>query len=190
MLNLVIFGAPGSGKGTQSELIAKKYNLVHLSTGDLLRKEIAEQTELGKLAKGIIDQGKLVSDDVIINLLESNIATYPNANGFIFDGFPRTVVQAEELDSMLKKRNIRVSVMVNIDVDSDELVKRLLLRGQISGRTDDNMETIKKRIQTYEDQTIPVIQFYHKQGKHVKIQGIGTIDEIFERVSTAIDAVK
>jgi len=189
MFNVVIFGAPGSGKGTQSELIEKKYGLVHFSTGDILRKEIAAKTELGKIADGLISKGLFVPDDLVIDLLNKQIDKYPQVKGFIFDGFPRTVVQAEELDSMLKRRNIRVSVMLNIDVTNEELIKRLLLRGKVSGRSDDNMETIKKRIQIYEERTMPVIQFYHQQGKHVKIDGTSSIEDTFDNICRVIDAV-
>ena len=169
MFNVVIFGAPGSGKGTQSDKIVEKYGLVHLSTGDILRAEIAKGSEVGKIADGLISKGQFVPDDVIIAVLENAINEHPQAKGFIFDGFPRTVTQAEALDSILKKKNIRVSVMLNIDVDQNELVKRLLNRGKTSGRADDNLITIQERINVYEQKTMPVIQFYDKQGKHVRI---------------------
>lgn len=190
MLNVVIFGAPGSGKGTQSDLIVEKYGLVHLSTGDILRAEIAKGSEVGKIADGLISKGQFVPDDVIITVLDNAIDQHPTAKGFIFDGFPRTVVQAEALDSLLKKRNIRVSVMLNIDVHQAELVKRLLNRGKTSGRSDDNLATIQERINVYEQKTLPVIQFYDKQGKHVRIKGTGTMEEVFASISTAIDNIK
>ncbi len=190
MLNVVIFGAPGSGKGTQSDLIVKKYGLVHLSTGDLLRAEIEKGTKTGKLANELISKGSFVPDDVIIEILNKNIDLYPTAKGFIFDGFPRTVVQSEALDSMLKKRNIKVNVMLNIDVKTDELVKRLLIRGKTSGRSDDNLETIQKRIRIYEEKNLPVMQFYDRQGKHNRIKGDGTMDEVFAEICTAIDKTK
>lgn len=190
MLNVVIFGAPGSGKGTQSDLIVEKYGLVHLSTGDILRAEIAKGSEVGKIADGLISKGQFVPDDVIITVLDNAIDQHPTAKGFIFDGFPRTVVQAEALDSLLKKRNIRVSVMLNIDVHQAELVKRLLNRGKTSGRSDDNLATIQERINVYEQKTLPVIQFYDKQGKHVRIKGTGTMEEVFASICTAIDNIK
>lgn len=190
MLNVVIFGAPGSGKGTQSDYIVEKYGLVHLSTGDILREEIAKGSEVGKIAEGLISKGHFVPDDVIITVLDNAIDKHPTAKGFIFDGFPRTVVQAEALDSLLKKRNLRVSIMLNIDVDQVELVKRLLNRGKTSGRSDDNLATIQERINVYEQKTLPVIQFYDKQGKHVRIKGTGTMDEVFASICTAIDNIK
>ena len=190
MLNVVIFGAPGSGKGTQSDYIVEKYGLVHLSTGDILRAEIAKGSEVGKIAEGLISKGHFVPDDVIITILDNAIDQHPTAKGFIFDGFPRTVVQAEALDSLLKKRNLRVSIMLNIDVHQSELVKRLLNRGKTSGRSDDNLATIQERINVYEQKTLPVIQFYDKQGKHVRIQGTGTMDEVFASICTAIDNLK
>ncbi|NCC98880.1 MAG: adenylate kinase [Bacteroidia bacterium] len=190
MLNVVIFGAPGSGKGTQSDLIVKKYGLVHLSTGDLLRAEINKGTETGKLANGLISKGAFVPDDVIIEILNKNIDLYHTAKGFIFDGFPRTVVQSEALDSMLKKRNIKLNVMLNIDVKTDELVKRLLIRGKTSGRSDDNLATIQQRIRIYEEKTLPVMQFYDRQGKHYRINGNGTMDEVFAEICIAIDKTK
>ena len=190
MLNVVIFGAPGSGKGTQSDYIVEKYGLVHLSTGDILRAEIAKGSEVGKIAEGLISKGHFVPDDVIITVLDNAIDQHPTAKGFIFDGFPRTVVQAEALDSLLKKRNLRVSIMLNIDVHQSELVKRLLNRGKTSGRSDDNLATIQERINVYEQKTLPVIQFYYKQGKHVRIQGTGTMDEVFASICTAIDNLK
>lgn len=189
MLNVVIFGAPGSGKGTQSELIEKKYGLVHLSTGDILRAEIAKGTDIGKLADGLISKGQFIPDDLMIDILNGQIDQYPTAKGFIFDGFPRTVPQADALDSMLKRRNIRVSLMLNIDVDTNELVKRLINRGKTSGRSDDNLQTIHQRIQVYETKTLPVIQFYDRQHKHHRIQGTGTMEEVFERICKEIDSV-
>lgn len=190
MLNVVIFGAPGSGKGTQSDYIVEKYGLVHLSTGDILRAEIAKGSEVGKIADGLISKGHFVPDDVIITVLDNAIDQHPTAKGFIFDGFPRTVVQAEALDSLLKKRNLRVSIMLNIDVHQSELVKRLLNRGKTSGRSDDNLATIQERINVYEQKTLPVIQFYDKQGKHVRIKGTGTMDEVFASICDAIDNLK
>ncbi|MCQ2370036.1 MAG: adenylate kinase [Paludibacteraceae bacterium] len=189
MLNIVIFGAPGSGKGTQSDFIVKKYGLVHLSTGDILRAEIAKGSEIGKMADSLISKGNFIPDDLMIDILNANIDLYPTAKGFIFDGFPRTLTQAEALDSMLKKRNIKVSLMINIDVQTNELVKRLLERGKTSGRSDDNLQTIHQRLQVYEAKTLPVIQFYDRQGKSNRINGTGTMEEVFARVCKAIDSV-
>ncbi len=190
MLNIVISGAPGSGKGTQSDLIVKKYELVHLSTGDILRAEIAKGSEIGKIAENLIAQGAFVPDDVIIDMLDNVINQYPTAKGFIFDGFPRTVVQAEALDSMLRKRNMKVDIMLNVDVPSNELVKRLMLRGQTSGRSDDNMVTVQNRIRTFEEKTLPVMQFYDRQGKHHRIKGDKSVEEVFADICAAIDRVK
>ena len=189
MFNIVIFGAPGSGKGTQSDFLVKKYNLVHLSTGDLLRAEIAAKSELGKIAEGLIAKGEFVPDNLIIDLLAGAIDKYPSASGFIFDGFPRTVVQAGALDKMLAERNMQVNIMLNIAVDNDELVARLLNRGKTSGRSDDNLETIQQRLKTYEEKTMPVIGFYDKQGKNNPIAGMGTMEDVFDRICKAIDKV-
>ena len=190
MFNIVIFGAPGSGKGTQSDFLVKKYNLIHLSTGDLLRAEIAAGSELGKLADGLIAKGEFVPDNLIIDLLANAIDKNSGASGFIFDGFPRTVVQAGALDEMLTKRGMQVDIMLNIAVDNNELVARLLNRGKTSGRSDDNLETIQQRLRTYEEKTMPVIAYYDKQGKNTPIQGMGTMDEVLARITNAVDKVK
>ncbi len=190
MKNVVIFGAPGSGKGTQSENIIKKYGFKHFSTGDILRKQIADQTELGKTAKKFIDEGKLVTDELIINMMDAELDSVKDAAGVIFDGFPRTYAQAEALKNLLNKRGTDVSVMLNIQVDEEELIKRLLERGKTSGRSDDNLETIKKRLDTYNRDTTPVIDFYKKEGTCVDIKGVGSIEEIFVAISEAIDAAK
>lgn len=190
MLNVVIFGPPGSGKGTQSENIIKKYGLAHISTGDILRKEITENTQLGVLAKSYIDKGELVPDDVIIDMLDNKLDKLGKVAGVIFDGFPRTVDQAIALKNMLASYKTDVSVMVNLEVPKQELIDRLLLRGETSGRSDDNLETIEKRINVYEQQTKPVIEYYKQEKKYASIEGVGSIEEIFNRISTAIDAVK
>jgi adenylate kinase len=188
MLNLVLFGPPGAGKGTQSEKIIEKYNLVHLSTGDLLRSEIKSGTELGLKAKTLMDQGMLVPDEVVIGMIENKLKENTSAAGFIFDGFPRTVKQAEALDALLSTYNETISVMVGLEVEDEELVKRLLLRGATSGRTDDqNEELIAKRIQEYNNKTTPVAEYYRGQNKYAGIQGMGAIDEIFLSVCSAID---
>src|SRR5574344_1297727 len=190
MLNVVIFGPPGSGKGTQSENLIKEFNLTHISTGDLLRKEITGNTELGFLAKKYIDKGALVPDEIIIGMIDSFLDKIGNVSGVIFDGFPRTVAQAQSLKTMLATYKTDVSVMVNLEVPKDELVQRLLKRGETSGRSDDNLETIEKRINVYEEQTSPVKEFYKKEGKLASIHGVGSIEGSFAEISKAINAVK
>ena len=166
MLNIVIFGAPGSGKGTQSELIAEKYQLVHLSTGDMLREEIAHGTEVGKIADALISKGNLAPDDLIIQMIEQKINTYKkNCNGFIFDGFPRTVAQAKALDELLAKHGKKLTLMIDLHVDEHLLIDRLLKRGLTSGRADDNLEVIKKRLEVYHQVTVPVLDFYKQSGR-------------------------
>jgi adenylate kinase len=186
MTNVVIFGAPGSGKGTQSELIIKKYGLDHISTGDVLRAEIKNKTELGKIAEGYIAEGKLVPDALIIDMLASVLDSKKDSKGVIFDGFPRTIPQGQALDTMLKERATEVQVVLSLEVDDAELIDRLLKRGQISGRADDNLETIKSRLEVYHGQTSPLKQYYVEQGKLASIKGTGTIEEIFERITNAI----
>lgn len=181
MLNLVLFGPPGAGKGTQSENLISKYGLVHLSTGDILRSEIDRGTALGKKAKEIMDKGELVSDDIVIGMIESKLDDNTNAKGFIFDGFPRTTAQAIALDDLLQKKGTGISGMLALEVDDEELTKRLLKRGESSGRADDrNEEVIRRRIQEYNTKTLPLKTFYSEQGKFHSIAGIGTIDEIFK----------
>ena len=189
MLNIVIFGAPGSGKGTQSELIIKEYGVEHISTGDVLRAEMKNDTELGKIAKGYIEKGQLVPDDLIVDMLAKVLDSKANAKGVIFDGFPRTIPQAKALKSMLNERGTDVTLMLDLQVDEDELVKRLLERGKISGRSDDNLETIKSRLEVYYKQTAPLADYYIGEGKYVAIKGVGAIEEIFGRIKEAIDAV-
>lgn len=189
MLNLVLFGPPGAGKGTQSERIIEKYSLVHLSTGDLLRSQIKEGTELGLRAKTLMDQGLLVPDEVVIGMIEVKLQEHQAAAGFIFDGFPRTVAQAEALDELLSRYNEQISVMVSLQVEDEELIKRLLLRGQSSGRPDDqNEELIRKRITEYNTKTKPVADYYQVQGKYVGINGIGEIDAIFQAITEAVES--
>ena len=170
MLNIVIFGAPGSGKGTQSELIAEKYQLVHLSTGDMLREEIANGTEVGKIADALISKGNLAPDDLIIQMIEHKINTYKkNCNGFIFDGFPRTVAQAKALDELLAKHGKKLTLMIDLHVAEHLLIDRLLKRGLTSGRADDNLEVIKKRLEVYHQITLPVLDFYKQSGRYVAV---------------------
>ncbi|EKB50046.1 adenylate kinase [Cecembia lonarensis] len=188
MLNIVLFGPPGAGKGTQSEKIIEKYQLTHLSTGDLFRKHLGEGTELGKLARKYMDQGHLVPDEVVIGMVDDKIANTPDTKGFIFDGFPRTVAQAEALDKLMQKNNTEISGMIALDVAEEELKERIRERGKTSGRADDqDEEKIATRIKVYLDETLPVADYYEKQGKFSKINGIGTIDGIFEDICTVID---
>lgn len=186
MLNIVLFGPPGSGKGTQSEKIIEKYGLKHISTGDLLREEVSGQTELGLQAKAIMDKGELVSDAIVIGMIKNKLEEHKDGPGFIFDGFPRTVDQARELRKALTDYDERVCVMISLEVERDELVKRLLLRGQQTGRSDDNLETINNRIDVYEKQTKPVTYYYQKMRKHASVDGTGSIDKIFDRIVEVI----
>ena len=187
MLNIVIFGAPGSGKGTQSERIVEKYGINHISTGDVLRAEIKNGTELGKTAKGYIDQGQLIPDELMIVILASVFDSFKDSKGVIFDGFPRTIAQAEALKKMLAERGQDVSVMVDLDVPEDELMVRLIKRGKDSGRADDNEETIKKRLHVYHSQTAPLIDWYKNEQKYQHINGLGTMEGIFAEICEAVD---
>lgn len=188
MLNVVLFGPPGSGKGTQSAKLIEKYRLVHLSTGDILRAELAAKTELGLEARKYMDKGELVPDRVVIDMIEKKLDENRNAEGFIFDGFPRTTSQAEALDALLKGKNTSISVMVALEVPHEELVKRLLNRGKESGRADDqNVEVIENRIRVYHKETAPVMNYYQAQGKFRSVEGVGSIDEIFNRLCQVID---
>jgi adenylate kinase len=190
MLNLILFGPPGAGKGTQSEKIIARYNLIHLSTGDLLRSEIQAGSELGLRAKTLMDQGLLVPDEVVIGMIDHKLRDHRDAAGFIFDGFPRTVKQSEALDALLATYDESISVMVALVVDDSELLARLLNRGKTSGRPDDqNEELISKRIHEYNSKTKPVADYYQQQGKFVPIQGIGEIETIFAEINKAIDSV-
>ena len=188
MKNIVLFGPPGAGKGTQSEKLIEKYKLVHISTGDILRAERAAGTELGKKANSFIEKGELVPDDVVIGMVSNKIEENINSNGFIFDGFPRTQLQAISLDSLLSKFSIHIQKMIALEVDEDELTKRLLLRGQTSGRADDkDEETIRNRFKVYNSETFPLIEFYKLQGKYIGINGMNTIDEVFDDISKIVD---
>ena len=187
MLNIVIFGAPGSGKGTQSERIVEKYGINHISTGDVLRAEIKNGTELGKTAKGYIDQGQLIPDELMIDILASVFDSFKDSKGVIFDGFPRTIAQAEALKKMLAERGQDVSVMLDLEVPEDELMVRLIKRGKDSGRADDNEETIKKRLHVYHSQTSALIDWYKNEKKYQHINGLGTMDGIFADICEAVD---
>ena len=187
MLNIVIFGAPGSGKGTQSERIVEKYGINHISTGDVLRAEIKNGTELGKTAKGYIDQGQLIPDELMIDILASVFDSFKDSKGVIFDGFPRTIAQAEAFKKMLAERGQDVSVMLDLEVPEDELMVRLIKRGKDSGRADDNEETIKKRLHVYHSQTSPLIDWYKNEKNYQHINGLGTMDGIFADICEAVD---
>ena len=188
MFNLILFGPPGSGKGTQSEKIIERFHLVHLSTGDLLRSQIAQQTALGLEAKKLMDKGQLVPDEVVVGMISTALEENPQAKGFLFDGFPRTAAQAQALDSLLEIKRTPVKVMLALDVSEEELVKRILKRGQSSGRSDDTDETIiAARVAEYKNKTEAVADYYRKSDKVVLVSGEGSIDEIFARLSTEIE---
>ncbi|MEY4383681.1 MAG: hypothetical protein RI995_1223 [Bacteroidota bacterium] len=189
MINLVLFGPPGAGKGTQSEKIIQKYGLIHLSTGDLLRAEIAAGTELGLEAKKLMDQGILVPDEVVIGMIDHKINQNKSAAGFIFDGFPRTVAQAEALDKVLGKHGLEISNMIALEVNEEVLTNRLLERGKTSGRPDDQNEAlIRKRVQEYAEKTAPVANYYLAQHKFTGINGIGEIEAIFSEIVSILEA--
>lgn len=189
MYNIVLFGPPGAGKGTQSEKLIQKYGLTHLSTGDLFRKHLNEGTELGELAKKYMNDGKLVPDEVVIGMVEDKISESKNSKGFIFDGFPRTTAQAKALDEMLDKHDMSISGMIALDVPERELKERIKERGKTSGRVDDqDEEKINTRIKVYLDETLPVAAYYESQGKLTKINGVGSIEGIFNDISNVIDS--
>ncbi len=190
MKNIVIFGAPGSGKGTQSELMIKKYGFGHISTGEVLRNEIKNGTELGKTAASYIDKGQLIPDSLMIDILASVYDGFgADHEGVIFDGFPRTIPQAEALKTMLAERGHNIAAMIELDVPEDELTARLINRGKQSGRSDDNEETIKKRLDVYHNQTAPLIGWYKADGTHHHIEGLGELDRIFADICEVIDRV-
>lgn len=187
MKNIVIFGAPGSGKGTQSEILMQKYGFKHISTGDVLRAEIKNGTELGTTAKSYIDKGQLIPDSLMIDILAATYDALCPCEGVIFDGFPRTIPQAEALKKMLAERNTEVSGMLELDVPEEMLMERLINRGKTSGRADDNAETIKKRLDVYNAQTAPLIEWYEKEGKRHAIKGYGALEEINAALCEVID---
>ena len=191
MKNIVIFGAPGSGKGTQSDKIIAEFGVAHISTGDVLRAEIKAGSDLGQTAAKYINDGKLVPDSLIINMLAQTLDNLGKAiPGVIFDGFPRTIAQAEALDKMLQERGEKVSTVIGLEVEDAELIQRIIARGKTSGRADDNEETAKKRLDTYYSQTLPLKDFYVAQGKYAKIFGMGNIDAIYAEISKAIKAAE
>ncbi|MCB9244812.1 MAG: adenylate kinase [Flavobacteriales bacterium] len=188
MFNLVIFGPPGAGKGTQSEKLLDKYQLTHLSTGDVFRANIKGETELGLLAKSFIDRGELVPDEVTIGMVKDFVEDRVSARGFVFDGFPRTIAQGEALDHFLNERGTPINIVLALEVDEDELVRRLLERGKISGRADDQSEaTIRTRFNEYLQKTEPLLEYYEKQGKLNRVHGMGSIDDIFARLVSCIE---
>ncbi len=191
MINIVLFGSPGAGKGTQAKRLVTKYDLVHISTGDVFRYNIKNETPLGQKAKSFIDKGQLVPDSVTINMLASEVEKNPNATGFIFDGFPRTTAQAQALDELLQEKKSQVNAMLALEVEDEILVERLLERGKTSGRKDDADESIiRERIKVYYEQTDIVKTYYQKDNKFYKVDGEGSIDEITERLSQVIDNLK
>lgn len=190
MINLILFGPPGSGKGTQAKKIAEKFDLLHISTGDLFRKEIGEQTKLGKLAKSYIDKGQLVPDEVTIGMLQSALDQKGSTFGVIYDGFPRTVDQARALDQMLDESDDEIDLLISLKVSDEELIQRLLNRGKLDGRSDDqDAEIIKSRISVYNNETQPVYAYYDGQDKAITINGEGDIDAIFDEISRTIEQV-
>ena len=190
MLNLILFGPPGSGKGTQAAKLIDKYNLFHISTGDMFRYELSNNTELGQLARSYMDKGQLVPDSVTISMLQKRVEDNPEVKGFIFDGFPRTIAQAEALDAFLATKNTAVTALIELVVNEDEIVARILKRGASSGRADDNDESIiRNRFTVYRNETTPVGTYYEGFGKAHKVEGVGTIDEIFDKLCATIDAL-
>ncbi|MGI6320983.1 MAG: adenylate kinase [Bacteroidales bacterium] len=187
MLNIAIFGAPGAGKGTQSDFLSEKYNLVHLSTGELLRQEIKDETEIGTRVQDIIARGELVSDEIIVEIIETRIQKNPDANGFLFDGFPRTLVQAYILEGLLLRMNSRLTSMISLEVPREVLYERLSSRAALSGRSDDSDEVINYRLKEYEEKTLAVAEFYKEKGKYKPIDGVGSIEEISRRIDESIE---
>lgn len=191
MINLILFGPPGSGKGTQAAKLVEKYGLLHISTGDLFRYEMGNNTPLGLEAKSYIEKGELVPDSVTVGMLRNKVEANPDVSGYIFDGFPRTIPQSEALDALVAEKGTQISKLIMLDVADDELVKRLLERGKTSGRKDDADESIiRNRIEVYKNETAPVFDYYAGQDKSIKVDGIGTIEEIFGRLCDVIDSVQ
>lgn len=187
MFNLILFGPPGSGKGTQSVRIAERYGLVHISTGDIFRREIRNQTHLGLKVQSIIEKGELVPDELLVDILRSALQQAGKPAGFVFDGFPRTLPQAADLDKLLAETGEKVSLVLALEVDEEEVVTRLLKRAQLEGRKDDTEDVIRNRMKVYHSQTHPLMEYYDKQGKFISVHGVGSIDEIFATICTEID---
>ncbi len=187
MFNFILFGPPGSGKGTQSIRIAEKYNLTHISTGDIFRRNIRGKTPLGLKVQGVIEKGELVPDELLVEILEDAIDQTSGTDGFVFDGFPRTMRQANDLNTILQKRNEKVSLVLALDVNDDEIIRRLLKRAELEGRKDDTRDVIENRIKVYNCQTQPLIDFYGKNGSFTSVNGIGSVDEIFQAICNQID---
>ena len=191
MINIVLFGAPGCGKGTQAQRLKEHYGIDHVSTGEVIRDEIRRGTELGRSMESYIKEGKLAPDSIVIGMIANYVADHLDAKGCIFDGFPRTTVQAEEFDKILAKHGLKVDIMVDIHVPEEELVRRILLRGKDSGRADDaSEEVIRGRLDVYHKQTAVVADYYAAQGKYASVNGVGTMDEVFDRIATVIDGLK
>lgn len=191
MLNLILFGPPGAGKGTQAKMLAEAKNLAHLSTGDILRGEVEAGTELGNKAKTIMDAGELVPDEVVVAMIENKVAALQSEkDGFIFDGFPRTVAQAEALDKMLTKKDLQIDALVRIEVPEEELVNRLLKRAEEEGRSDDNEETIRNRFRSYQEKTLPVARYYEENGHVAEVYGVGSVDEVRQRLDAVVEYVE
>lgn len=190
MINIVLFGKPGAGKGTQADFLKEKYQLQHISTGDVFRFNIKNGTPLGALAKSYIDKGELVPDQVTIDMLNQEVENFPGANGFIFDGFPRTTAQAAALDVLMESKGMKINATIALEANDEVLIERLLERGKVSGRSDDQDEQkIRNRFEEYNEKTAPVLEFYNEQGKLHKVNGIGSIEEITERLSAVIDTL-
>lgn len=190
MLNIVLFGAPGCGKGTQASLLKEKYGIDHVSTGEVIRDQIARGTQLGKEMESYTSQGKLAPDQIVIDMIDHYVAEHQHVKGNIFDGFPRTIHQAEEFDRLLSARGLKVDKMIYLDVPEEELVKRILLRSKESGRADDaSEEVIRKRIEIYREQTAVVAKFYSAQGKYAEVNGVGKVEEVFDRICRIIDSI-
>ncbi|MCD4697791.1 MAG: adenylate kinase [Bacteroidales bacterium] len=187
MFNFILFGPPGSGKGTQSIKIAEKYNFAHISTGDIFRKNIREKTALGLKVQGIIEKGELVPDELLVEILEDAMNQYQGINGFVFDGFPRTTQQADDLETALAKKNEKVSLVLALEVNDDEIIGRLLKRAELQGRKDDTKEVIENRIKVYNSQTQPLIDYYKDKNAFTAVDGIGGIDDIFKSICDQID---
>lgn len=187
MFNFILFGPPGSGKGTQSVKVAEKYNLAHISTGDIFRRNIREKTALGQKVQSIIEKGELVPDELLVEILEDAMDQFTGIEGFVFDGFPRTLQQADDLATILKKRNEQVSLVLALEVNDDEIITRLLKRAELEGRKDDTKEVIENRINVYNSQTQPLIDYYKQDGSFVSVDGIGSIDSIFNYICEQID---